>query len=82
MKNIDLNKKARGNFGPSEVRATSGATSVLLNGSSLDDCGRLDDCLDKTSRNLVFFLLKSRTSHHEHSFPSLQPLAAYRTIAE
>ena len=54
----------------------------LLNGSSLDDCGRLDDCLDKTSRILVFFLLKSRISHHEHSFPSLQPLAAYRTIAE
>jgi hypothetical protein len=36
---------------------------VLLNGSSLDDCGRLDDCLDKTSRILVFFLLKSRISH-------------------
>ena len=55
---------------------------VLLNGSSLDDCGRLDDCLDKTGRILVFFLLKSRISHHEHSFPSLQPLAAYRTDAK
>ena len=55
---------------------------MLLNGSSLDDCGRLDDCLDKTSRILVFFLLKSCISHYEHSFSSLQPLAAYRTIAE
>ena len=36
-----------------------GPLAVLLNGSSLDDCGRLDDCLDKTSRILVFFLLKA-----------------------
>ena len=37
-------------------------TAVLLNGSSLDDCGRQDDCLDKTSLLLVFILLKSRHS--------------------
>ena len=55
---------------------------MLLNGSSLDDCGRLDDCLDKTGRILVFFLLKSRISHHEHSFLSLQPPAAHRTDAK
>ena len=36
--------------------------AVLLNGSSLDDCGRIDDCLDKTSHILVFFLLKIRIS--------------------
>ena len=37
--------------------------TVLLNGSSLDNCGRLDNCLDKNSRILVFFLLRSCISH-------------------
>ena len=38
--------------------------------------------IENCFRILIFFLLKSRISHHEHSFPSLQPLAAYRTDAK
>ena len=43
-----------------EKEYVSSHRAVLLNGSSLDDCGCFDDHLDKTGLLLVFFLFKSR----------------------